>query len=561
MIKKLELINTKTIKEEIDEIPANLKSKRIRSVSPPTFNKNNSNSNYHILKKIETELSTINPESLMLQVDPEIKPVETIEQIQFYYYNIKKEMNKYHVQEQKKKILTEKIDNLSKQIDIIIHPHASKISFGKDEGSENQKQKEGEDGKKKENKPIIDYRVKIRSLEKELEYTYQGYNSIKSKNNKLINQLDEMRKQNIFHMNKLNGLKKLLKEKDEKFKQDKKLVEENLKKKEEDLYLNKLIEKQNLLHKINKEMTDNIKETNIEITKKKAKKKYLDFQKQKLERKIETIENNHKLKKEKFNNEIKDELDKIKDFNEESEIIKCLDMKKMEELEKLLNNIFEETKTENSKQLIEYLTKSCEENLNFQNSVEVLQDEVNKLEKEVSELEYILSFCEENISVKKKNKLGENEINQIEKINNARDIFINLQYQVINELYKDYIQKFFDLMKQCNEMTEEHILKCDNINDIFGFLYKIQERLRNFSEKFKNNNINKDNKDNFNFNKWSNKWDRINKVKEGVIKDYMKKLGEGLNFDTNNIKSLVDEYLFKEKTNKEKKLIDLGNNK
>ena len=51
---------------------------------------------------------------------------------------------------------------------------------------------------KKENKPIIDYRVKIRSLEKELEYTYQGYNSIKSKNNNLINKLDEMRKQNYF---------------------------------------------------------------------------------------------------------------------------------------------------------------------------------------------------------------------------------------------------------------------------------------------------------------------------------------------------------------------------
>ena len=556
MIKKLELINTKTIKEEIDEIPANLKSKRIRSVSPPTFNKNISNSNYHILKKIETELSTINPESLMLQVDPEIKPVETIEQIQFYYYNIKKEMNKYHVQEQKKKILTEKIDNLSKQIDIIIHPHTSKISFGKDEGSENQKQKEGEDGKKKENKPIIDYRVKIRSLEKELEYTYQGYNSIKSKNNNLINQLDEMRKQNIFHMNKLNGLKKLLKEKDDKFKEDKIKVEENLKKKDENQYLNKLIEKQNLLNQINKDMTENIKETNIEITQKKAKEKYLDFQQKKLEKQTELLESRHKKKIENFNNKIKDELDKIKEFNQESEILKSLDMKKMKKLEKLLNDIYEETKTENTKQLIEYLTKSCEENLNFQNSVETLQKEVNKLEKEVSELEYILSFCEENISVKKKHKLGEKEMNEIEKINNAREIFTNLQYQVINELYKDYTQKFFDLMRQCEEIPEEHLLKSDNINDIIGFLHKIQERFRKFSEKIKNNsNL----KDSFDFNKWNHKWDKINKVKEGVIKEYMKKFGEGLKFDTNNIKSLVDEYLIKEKANKERKISDIEN--
>ena len=68
-----------------------------------------------------------------------------------------------------------------------------------------------------------------------------------------------------------------------------------------------------------------------------------------------------------------------------------------------MNDIFEETKTEKTKQLVEYLTKSCEENLNFQNSLETLQNEENNLEKEVSELEYILSFCEENIVVKKKN--------------------------------------------------------------------------------------------------------------------------------------------------------------
>ena len=243
MIKRAGLISARTIKEE-EEIPSKSKLKKFHSLSPPKFNniKNNFNSNYHILKKIENELSTINPETLILNVDPEIKSIKTIEQIQYYYYNIKKEMNKYYIQEQKKKMLNEKIDNLSKQIDIIIHPQKNKLNMGNEESDENQKINEGEDEKKKENKPIIDYRVKIRSLEKELEYKYQGYNSIKSKNNNLINQLDEMRKQNIFHMNKLNGLKKLLKEKDDKFQEDKAKVEENLKKKDENHYLNKLIE-------------------------------------------------------------------------------------------------------------------------------------------------------------------------------------------------------------------------------------------------------------------------------------------------------------------------------
>ena len=106
-------------------------------------------------------------------------------------------------------------------------------------------------------------------------------------------------------------------------------------------------------------------------------------------------------------------------------------------------------------------------------------------------------------------------------------------------------------MRQYNEIPEKNLLKSDNINDIIGFLYKIQERFRLFSEKIKNKS---NYKESFDFNRWNYKWDKINKVKEGVIKDYMKKFGEGLKFDTNNIKSLVEEYLIKEKNIKEKKI-------
>ena len=557
MNKKQELLSTKIIKEE-DEIPIKLKLKKHRSISPSTSNhpiQNRTNSNYRLLKKIKEELSKIEPESLILRVDPQVNSNQTIEQIQFYYYKIKKEMSIYYNQEQKKKMLKEKIDNLSKQIDIIVHPLKSKSIFRIDKKLKIGKYEESKDEKKKENKPIIDYRVKIRSLEKELEYTYQGYNSIKSKNNNLINQLDEMRKQNIFHMNKLNGLKNLLKEKDEKFKEDKAKVKENIKNKDENQYLNKLIEKQNLLIKINKDMTENIKDTNIENMQKKAKQKYLDFHQKKLENQSKFIEERQLKKIEKFNEEIKDELDKIKEFNEESEILKSLNIKKMKKLEMLLNEIFEETKIENAKQLIEYLTKSCEENIKFQNSVQILQKELDKLEKEVSELEYILYFCEDNNSVKKKSKLGEKELKVLEKISFTREIFNNLQYEIINKLFNDYNKSFFELMKQCGEMTEEHIFKIDNINGIITFLHKIEERFRNFYEKLKNNN----NVDSFDFNKWNHKWDKIYKVKEGILNNYIKKFGEGLKFDTNNIKSLVDEYIIKEKINKERKLIELGN--
>ena len=112
-------------------------------------------------------------------------------------------------------------------------------------------------------------------------------------------------------------------------------------------------------------------------------------------------------------------------------------------------------------------------------------------------------------------------------------------------------------MEQFGEIPEEHILKSDDINGIIAFLYKIQEKFRKFYEKIKNNN---NGRESFDFNKWNYKWDKIHKVKEGVINNYMKKFGEGLKFDTNNIKSLVDEYLIKEKNNKERKLSDIENN-
>ena len=54
MIKREEILNEKTIKEEEDEIPIKVKSKQNRSLSPPIFNKelkNRSDSNYHLLKK------------------------------------------------------------------------------------------------------------------------------------------------------------------------------------------------------------------------------------------------------------------------------------------------------------------------------------------------------------------------------------------------------------------------------------------------------------------------------------------------------------------------------
>ena len=542
------------------EIDSSQKSKKnIRLIHNP---------NNAILKKISDDLSKFDPDKLMLQTNPLLNSTKTIEQIQMYYSGIQKEMNKYQIQEQKKKMLTEKLNDVQNKIDNIVNPQKiisisqifeearnfdynnNNLNFSYNNGSSKLAINEN----KKENKPIIDYGVKIRVLEKELEYTYQGFNLIKAKNNKLINQLDELRKQNLYHLNKLKESKKVLKKEDDKFVKDKTKVEVNLSGKDEEIGFNQLLEKQKMLNEVNKKMTENIKEINMEITQKKAKEKYLNFKKKKLEKKAELIEQLRISRLENFNNEIKDELDKIKDYKKESEILQNLDQNKLLKLEELLNDIFEETRTENSKQLIDFLAKSCEENSNFKNTVITLQEKVDKLEEEVSELEYIISFCEQHLLVKKANKLGENEIREIKKINNARDLFINLQYKVINDSYRNYINKFTDIIKEFKD--NETIKKTDKNNLIIEYTHNIREKLRKFNEKLKSTGISKDV---FDFNKWNHKWDKISRVKEGVINNYMKTFGDGLKFDAKNIEELVDEYLIKEKFNKEKS-VNMGIN-
>ena len=542
------------------EIDSSQKSKKnIRLIHNP---------NNAILKKISDDLSKFDPDKLMLQTNPLLNSTKTIEQIQMYYSGIQKEMNKYQIQEQKKKMLTEKLNDVQNKIDNIVNPQKiisisqifeearnfdynnNNLNFSYNNGSSKLAINEN----KKENKPIIDYGVKIRVLEKELEYTYQGFNLIKAKNNKLINQLDELRKQNLYHLNKLKESKKVLKKEDDKFVKDKTKVEVNLSGKDEEIGFNQLLEKQKMLNEVNKKMTENIKEINMEITQKKAKEKYLNFKRKKLEKKAELIEQLRITRLENFNNEIKDELDKIKDYKKESEILQNLDQNKLLKLEELLNDIFEETRTENSKQLIDFLAKSCEENSNFKNTVITLQEKVDKLEEEVSELEYIISFCEQHLLVKKANKLGENEIREIKKINNARDLFINLQYKVINDSYRNYINKFTDIIKEFKE--NETIKKTDKNNLIIEYTHNIGEKLRKFNEKLKSTGISKDV---FDFNKWNHKWDKISRVKEGVINNYMKTFGDGLKFDAKNIEELVDEYLIKEKFNKEKS-VNMGIN-
>ena len=500
------------------------------------------------LQKIIDELAQIDPNSLMQKVDPTIDSTKTIQQIQTYYNGIKKEINTFVRQEKLEEELKKQINKIPKQIEMLVHPpKVNTLSHNESQVTHPKYNNTTDKDNQKENKPVIDYHYKLKNLETEIGHSYQKFNTIKSKNNKLLIQLEEMRKENLFYMNRLSELKKELKEKEDYYNKTKAQVEQRMNENIKNEKLKEVIHKQDILSKKTMKMKDDILDNNSEYIEKMAKNNYLDFQKKELEKLIKNLEQKRQKENEIFNQEIKSELDKIKDCQKESKILKELDKDKMDNLENLFKEILETTKTQNSLELIEYLSRSREENISFKSSVDSLFQYVEKLQEEVNTLEYIISFCEEQMKNNENGVvLGENDIKNLDDVNKASALYIKLQYHVIKVLYKQYTDKLFDILKQYNIDLNEKLFKSENINVFIEFTVDLQEKLKKIAEKLKTDGgINS--KNYFDFNKWNSKWDRINMAKDEVIKEYNSTFGKGLKFSKKNIKSLVDEFLEKDK--------------
>ena len=496
------------------------------------------------LQKIIDELSKIDPDSLMKQVDPTINSTKTIKQIQTYYNNIKKEISTYIRQERLEEELKKEINRIPKQIEMLVHPPKSSTIPQNENKTINDKDKDKDN--QKENKPVIDYHYKLKNLETEIGHSYQKFNTIKSKNNKLLIQLEEIRKENLFYINRLSELKKELKEKEDHYNATKAQVEERMNDVQEKEKLKEILQKQEILSKRTEKMKDDILDNNSDYIEKMAKNNYLDFQKKELEKLIKNLEQKRAKENEKFNKEINIELDKIKVYQKESKILKELDKEKMDNLEELFKEILETTKTQNSLQLIEYLSRSREENISFKSTVDSLYEYTEKLQEEVNTLEYIISFCEEQMK-NGKVPLGENDLKNLDDVNKASALYIKLQYHVIKVLYKQYTDKLFDILKKYNvNMDDKYLFKSENINAFIEFTVDLQEKLKKIAERMKLEGGN-NSKNVFDFNKWNSKWDRINMAKDEVIKEYNTTFGKGLKFSKKNIKNLVDEYLEKDK--------------
>ena len=435
------------------------------------------------LQKIIDELAQIDPDSLMQKVDPKIHSTKTIQQIQYYYNSIKNEINIFINQERMEENLKKQINKIPKQIELLVHP--PKVNKNESETVQKSNNADNDIDNQKENKPVIDYHYKLKNLETEIGHSYQKFNTIKSKNNKLLIQLEEMRKENLFYMNRLSELKKELKEKEDYYNTTKAKVEERMNTNDENEKLKEVMKKQDILNKKTQQMKDDILENNSEYIEKMAKNKYLDFQKAELEKLIVTLEKKREKENEKFNKEINKELYKIKDCQKESKILKELDKEKMDNLEELFKEILETTKTQNSLQLIDYLSRSREENISFKSSVDSLYEYVQKLQEEVNTLEYIISFCEEQMD-NKKVALGENDIKNLDDVNKASSLYVKLQYHVIKVLYKQYTDKLFEILKTYNvDMKKEYLFKSENINAFIEFTVDLQEKLKKIAEKMK----------------------------------------------------------------------------
>ena len=496
------------------------------------------------LQKIIDELSKIDPDSLMKQVDPTINSTKTIKQIQTYYNNIKKEISTYIRQERLEEELKKEINRIPKQIEMLVHPPKSSTIPQNENKTINDKDKDKDN--QKENKPVIDYHYKLKNLETEIGHSYQKFNTIKSKNNKLLIQLEEIRKENLFYINRLSELKKELKEKEDHYNATKAQVEERMNDVQEKEKLKEILQKQEILSKRTEKMKDDILDNNSDYIEKMAKNNYLDFQKKELEKLIKNLEQKRAKENEKFNKEINIELDKIKVYQKESKILKELDKEKMDNLEELFKEILETTKTQNSLQLIEYLSRSREENISFKSTVDSLYEYTEKLQEEVNTLEYIINFCEEQMK-NGKVPLGENDLKNLDDVNKASALYIKLQYHVIKVLYKQYTDKLFDILKKYNvNMDDKYLFKSENINAFIEFTADLQEKLKKIAERMKLEGGN-NSKNVFDFNKWNSKWDRISMAKDEVIKEYNTTFGKGLKFSKKNIKNLVDEYLEKDK--------------
>ena len=302
-------------------------------------------------------------------------------------------------------------------------------------------------------KPTIDYRTRIRGLENDLNNTSQNYNRTKTFNEDLRSQLNELRKTTVINEGKISDMTKALKIEEANYLRHKEAIETNLKieetnykKIEETFYIKKIKEGQNLLIKNSDTLAEQIKNYDLVMTGKLAKKKHLENEARDLEKSRRKIEFKWNLERRKFYEQYAEEIKQAKNYDPSSKIFEILNSEKLMQIEEMLNKIYEKTNQTSIDQLVDYFIECTKEYKNFEKHIKKVSSDLENLEKEVNELDFIINFLESNKHSHNGSNLFSEEDSQYEDLKSAGENFIHLQYQIINELYKKYSKEIFELM-------------------------------------------------------------------------------------------------------------------
>ena len=103
------------------------------------------------------------------------------------------------------------------------------------------------------------------------------------------------------------------------------------------------------------------------------------------------------------------------------------------------------------------------------------------------------------------------------------------------------------MLKENPELNNDEEFKTDFLNFYVKYLNNMQEKLKNISQALRKRG--RDKNDLFDFNQWDNKWEKAEKIKENVQKEY-EKSGSLNKFDRKLINSMVNDVLLKDKIKK-----------
>lgn len=221
----------------------------------------------------------------------------------------------------------------------------------------NKKKKENKDI----NKPVIDYKVKIVGLEKDLLLTGQHFGDTKAKNNNLIQELNELRENVMINNKKLNETKKELKKQETEYYEQKSNIEKNLKNKEDEEYVKEIYRDQQMLYKKNTQMIDLIKGSDKDMTQKLALRKYYEHELIKLKDKKKKVIQKWKNEKNLFFEENAENIKKCTSFDPSSEVLEIITENKISAIEDMLQKIYAKTNLEDIERLVEYFIKCSKE--------------------------------------------------------------------------------------------------------------------------------------------------------------------------------------------------------